>query len=241
MYRIALICFVFCVGTIRPASGQANLEHKLSGGFSLYNNGWGFGAERRTSLQSRSRIAELEFCTFRHSKEVNIVNQNARNPRTYVYGKLNHAGIIRIQGGLEKHLTDFGEKENIHLGASLLAGGGLVLLRPVYLDIYHPGSSSDGLVLPERYNPAVHTNQADILGYSSRKYGWDELTVRPVIQAKGSLNLFWGGITSTEKIFKTGAVFSWFPSGLPLMAITKNPEAGITFFLSFYFSRETQM
>lgn len=220
---------------------QERKSLKLSAGGSIFQNGWGLGVEKRGGQKGHSHLTEIEFCTYRHSKEVHIVNENARNPRTYVFGKLNHVGILRLQSGIEKNLTDFNDRENIHLGVSLLAGGGLAILRPVYLDIYHPGTSSDGLVFAEKYDPVKHTNQADILGYAARKYGWNELSVKPVLQAKSSLNIHWGGITTSEKIFKAGAVFSWFPSGIPLMAFSKNPNTGISFFLSFYFGRETEM
>lgn len=241
MFRNSIICLLMMFCFVLLSSAQNEWVNELSGGFSLYNNGWGGGLERRVSLKNHSVIAELDFTTYRHGKEVNIVNQNARNPRTYVFGKLNHVGIFRLQSGVEKHLTDFGDREHIHLGVSLLAGAGLAVLKPVYLDVYYPGSSTDGLVLPERYNPSKHINQADILGYSARKYGWDELSARPVVQIKGSMNLYWGGVTSTEKIMKAGAAVSWFPAGIPIMAFTQNPEVGIAFFLSFYFSREMEM
>lgn len=241
MFRNSIICLLMMFCFVLLSSAQNEWVNELSGGFSLYNNGWGGGLERRVSLKNHSVIAELDFTTYRHGKEVNIVNQNARNPRTYVFGKLNHVGIFRLQSGVEKYLTDFGDREHIHLGVSLLAGAGLAVLKPVYLDVYYPGSSTDGLVLPERYNPSKHINQADILGYSARKYGWDELSARPVVQIKGSMNLYWGGVTSTEKIMKAGAAVSWFPAGIPIMAFTQNPEVGIAFFLSFYFSREMEM
>ena len=241
MFRNSIICLLMMCCFVLLSSAQNEWVYELSGGFSLHNNGWGGGLERRVSLKNHSVITELDFTTYRHGKEVNIVNQNARNPRTYVFGKLNHVGIFRLQRGVEKHLTDFGDREHVHLGVSLLAGAGLAVLKPVYLDVYYPGSSNDGLVLPERYNPSKHTNQADILGYSARKYGWDELTAKPVIQMKGSLNLYWGGVTSTEKMMKAGAVVSWFPAGIPIMAFTQNSEVGIAFFLSFYFSREMEM
>ena len=240
MRRYAIGFFLSCA--VFMSSAQTNITKGYYLGATLKNNGWGMNYEYQT--QSKKDIKtnwEVEFNTLRHSKEVNVVNPNARNPRTYVYGKLNKVGLIKVQRGVLKPVTDFRSNQHIHLSVGISGGLTLVALKPVYLDIYHPNSTNDGFVIAERYNPAEHVDQFDILGNSKWKYGWNEMSFVWGLQAKPSMNIHWGGLTGTSKMLKIGIMGEYFPSGMPIMAKTDNPKVYFSLFTSFFIGSETEL
>lgn len=240
MKRTAFVIILFFIGSIGQA--QTNITKGYYFGGTIKNNGWGLNYEYQSYLKERIRTTwEFEYNTLKHSKEVNIVNPNARNPRTYVYGKLNKVGLLKVQKGMIKQVTDFRSNQHIHLSLGLAGGLTLVALKPVYLDIYHPNATNDGLIVPERYNPNEHVDQFDILGNSKSKYGWSELSFKWGIQAKPSVNLHWGGLTGTSKMLKIGLMAEYFPSGMPIMAKSENPKVCFSLFTSFLIGSETEL
>lgn len=114
-------------------------------------------------------------------------------------------------------------------------------MRPVYLNIYHPTAQGDGIVIPKRYNPDEHIIQGDIQGYSDFRYGFNELTVKPVTGIKCGLNFHWGGVSTSYRTLSVGGMFQYYPSSLPIMAFSENPKTRILLFLSFYLATETEM
>jgi hypothetical protein len=237
----AAIVVILCVVSYMGKS-QTNITKGYYLGATLKNNGWGLNYEYQTFFKEGLKTNwEFEFNTLKHDKEVNVVNPNARNPRTYVYGKLNKVGLIKVQKGIIKQVTDFRSNQHIHLSLGLSGGLTLAALKPVYLDIYHPNATNDGLVVPERYNPNEHVDQFDILGNSKSKYGWNELSFKWGIQAKPSVNLHWGGLTGMSKMIKIGLMAEYFPSGMPIMAKTENPKFYFSLFTSFFIGSETEL
>lgn len=240
MRRLAIVFFL--CGSNLISGAQTSITKGYYLGASMKNNGWGLNYEYQTNFRAGIKTSwEVEFNTLKHSKEVNVVNPNARNPRTYVYGKLNKVGLIKIQKGLIKQVTDFNSNQHIHLSLGISGGLTIAALKPVYLDIYHSNSTNDGLVIAERYNPAEHVDQFDILGNSKSKYGWNELSFKWGMQVKPSVNLHWGGLTGTSKILKVGLMGEYFPSGLPIMAKTDNPKFYFSLFTSFLIGSETEL
>jgi hypothetical protein len=114
---------------------------------------------------------------------------------------------------------------------SVFAGPQIVGLKPVYLNIYYPGHNSEpGTVHPERYDPDVHTSQSTIVGYADGRYGWSEMAFSYGLQAGTSLQITWGNAGSGIKLLEVGANLDVYPSGLTVMANTKNPKVyGILF------------
>jgi hypothetical protein len=240
MRPVVIVLFLFC--SFLTCGAQTSITKGYYLGGTLKNNGWGLNYEYQTNFRSGLKTNwEIEFNTLKHSKEVNVVNPNARNPRTYVYGKLNKVGLVKVQKGIIKQVTDFRSNQHTHLSLGLSGGLTLAALKPVYLDIYHPNATNDGLVVPERYNPNEHVDQFDILGNSKSKYGWNELSFKWGIQAKPSVNLHWGGLTGMSKMLKIGLMAEYFPSGMPIMAKTNNPTIYFSLFTSFLIGSETEL
>lgn len=241
MHRVIFL-FLFCMVYLGSLAQEKNPHRGIYSGFLLKNNGWGGAISIYQPAKNKSRqMASLSFNTQKHRKEVNIVNTNARNQKPYVFGKINRVGVVKIQGGYQWRLTDFRNKDNIQLSFQLAAGAGIVILKPVYLDIYHPSSANDGIVIPERYNPNEHINQLDILGSSRGRYGWNELSTKYTVGIMPAINVHWGGLTNAAKMFQTGAMIDFYPGGLPIMAFTNNPRVYYSLFMSFLIGNETEL
>jgi hypothetical protein len=212
-------------------SQQPGLEKSHFGGFVLRNNGIGLIYTNYRFQNSKfNRIVESEIVNHRHPKEVKIINTVARDPSPYVYGKLNKIAVLRLNVGINKALSEMDENGNTGLSFSITSGVAAAILKPVFLDIYHPSIKGDGIVLSERYNPENQINQQDIIGYSNSRFGWNLLTYSPAINLKTSLDIKWGNFSNSVKLIRIGTQIEFFPFGLKVMANTSNPK---TYFYGF--------
>lgn len=234
-----LSCFVM---KSNECSAQYNQGKQLALGITLRNNGWGIGIKQHYALNGKSdRHWVTEFASNRHHQEVKIINSISQNASPYVFGKLYHTSTLQSFYGHTFKLSDFQDNNRLHLSCDISAGAGLAFLKPVYLNIYHPTSQGDGIVIPERYNPDEHVNQGDIQGYSSFRYGFNEYTFKPILGIRSAINFHWGGVSTNYRSLSAGVMYQYYPWGLPIMAYAQNPGSRILLFMSFYIATETEM
>ncbi|MCB9247004.1 MAG: hypothetical protein H6606_11320 [Flavobacteriales bacterium] len=208
-------------------------ERSIYGGAVLRTNGWGGLLGVKGLLVPADQSIQLDLVTHRHPREIKIINPSVQNPRAYVFGKLYHTALLRLDWGIERELVRRNDWNRLGLTGRLQAGPTFGIQRPVYLSIYRPGvNDMIGIIRSERYDPDVHTSQDNILGYSDKRNGWDELEYHAGMNAQISFDLQWTGDNGGFKSLRIGGAADYFPGGLPIMALTENPDLSLTLFLS---------
>ncbi|MFZ4562825.1 MAG: hypothetical protein ACOYNU_05555 [Bacteroidales bacterium] len=77
-------------------SDNVLLENQWSLGVMLHTNGWGLKFRKGHNVAAlRQFMWEIEFSTYKSSKEVRTINPYFSDSRSYFYGKLNYVWFFR--------------------------------------------------------------------------------------------------------------------------------------------------
>ncbi len=107
--------------------------------------------------------------------------------------RLNRDMLIRAGIGMRHQIGERIDKNGLAVNINGVVGPVFAILKPVYLDIVHTDSMSQTLYYePERFNPAEPPSQNAIYGYSSFRYGLDEMRLKAGAFAKASFSFGMG-------------------------------------------------
>lgn len=202
-------------------------------GASIQTRGVGLkaGYAFRQPEEKHFKVFSLEFNTLRDQKEIRIRSANISTPGAYVFGKLNHAYVVRPGFGLRSSFSTKRYRGSIEMKWQAQAGPSLGILKPVYLDIIYRLPDNQGVYLmSERYQPSKHLNQNDIFGFSSFGRGLNEMALVPGIHAGASLICDFSYYSDLLKSVEIGANIDLFSKKLPIMA----NQQGQIFFTTAY-------
>lgn len=208
-------------------------------GVMFQSKGWGLSFDYAERKGKDYTIFDFDFVSLKHPKEVRIINGGYDNPPAYVYGKLNKAFTLRAGYGIKKYIGVKPDKTNVQLFSQFTGGLDLCLLKPVYLQIIKPAPNGQGVVLvEERYNPEIHTDQSAIYGESSFSTGFGSSTIEPGLFVKAAGGIEWGNYTDEMRSLTFGLTIDAFPKRLPIMSKVENKSVFSTFFISFAFGNK---
>lgn len=238
--RHAISSVLFLMGLLISVESYGQGQKGNFGGVQLRTTGYGIKyAHFGEATGSFRKTFSMDGFIHKHPKEHRIYNPEIQNSGTYVYGKLNRVGLLRINAGFQKSLIPRDAWNNIGLAINTSLGPQIAGLKPVYLNIYHPGPNGEpGTVTPERYDPDIQTSQSNIVGYAEPRHGWDELTFTYGFQFTSSIQMSWGNIGTGVKVLQLGASLDYYPSGLIIMANTPNPKLYGSLFVSFLWGKD---
>lgn len=209
------------------------LEKQWRLGAMLHSNGWGLKFRRGHNLQARKQFMwEIEFSTYKSSKEVRTINPYFSDSRSYFYGKINYLWFLRGGPGYQKILNRKPYWGGVQL--SWLAYGGLSLgmTKPVYLYIIHFNSGfTDYVVTEEKYNPDLHFTD-NIYGRGSFLAGFSHIGLHPGVYGKTGLDFEFGTRNRQINALEAGVTLDYSPVPVAIMAY--NPRQ--SFFLTLYVS-----
>jgi hypothetical protein len=235
MALIALSC--------KPADAQEVLGSRapanLGVGLTLKSNGYGLfiQAGKATQYNHIQRLLSVDIVTAKHQREVKIMNQGAQNPSPYVFGKLYHSMFARAAFGYGKSVIHRSQTNKLGVELLALIGPTLSIQRPVYLDIMSFGINDQiAIINSELYNPDVHKNQNNIVGYSRKSKDLKTLKYTAGIGFKPAINFYWGNYSQSVKQLHLGMMIDYFPTGLEIMAFGENPNVYFSPYLTFVWS-----
>jgi len=215
---------------------KLQLNHEISGHIGVHANGWQVGG--RIGLAQtfgHYTFLDLEFAKLKHPKEYRQVNPSFSNAHSFIFGKLNQFGTLRMGLGCHTLLTDKEGLLGVEVSYLYSAGLSLGLIKPVYLEIIQenaiPTIEGEYPVTIERYEPGKH-QLYDIRGGAEFSQGFNQLRIHPGIYAKGGLQFEFSEYDEDIKAIEVGAIADYFFSPPPIMAFTKNPSLFAGFYLN---------
>jgi hypothetical protein len=240
--RLNILCGLFCLIALDAiAQNQAITESQLLyrkrilAGMNLNSSGLG-GLNFKYGWQktaSKKNMLDIELARIRHPKEQRIYG-NSENPKKYTYGRLNMLFLLRTGYGQTIFITERPYKNAVQLNFNYNVGLSTALLKPIYLDIYHPYTDGmGGYVKSERYDPETHTNQNQIWGNSPFFKGISNTTAKMGAYGRASLSVEWGEFPENFYCLETGITVDAFPQGLALMAYKPKNYYLLNFFIAF--------
>ncbi|HCD67270.1 MAG TPA: hypothetical protein DEQ56_02200 [Bacteroidetes bacterium] len=210
--------------------GQYSYSKNLNAGLIAATNG--FGINISTSLSSVTsnyqNCLSLDFQTLQTVNETKVQNQFTTNPKSFVLGKVNSAGALRIGYSISKRLGNYlPNKQNLFLGACF--GPSIGILKPYYIGYLDP-KSEDRQALIIVQNEETLQNQADIYGPANWTRGLYELTYKLGLHFDVNLSTNKNDLYLLQK-WTTGARLDLFPQGLNVLYKTETQS-----FFSIYLS-----
>ena len=214
-------------------SDNVLLENQWSLGAMLLTNGWGLKFRKGHNVAAlRQFMWEVEFSTYKSSKEVRTINPYFSDSRSYFYGKLNYVWFFRGGVGQQHILNRKPYWGGVQLSWLYYGGFSLAVTKPIYLYIIHFNSGfTDYEVKEEKYDPEVHFID-NIYGRGSFLAGITNLGLHPGIYVKSGLDFEFGVKNRQISSLEIGGIFDYSPIPVPIMAY--NPKQ--SFFLTLYVS-----
>lgn len=209
------------------------LEKQWSLGAQLNTNGWGLKFRKGHNVTAlRQFMWEIEFSTYKSSKEVRTINPYFSDSRSYVYGKLNAVWFIRGGVGQQHILNRKPYWGGVQVSWLYYGGFSLGMGKPMYLYIIHFNTGYTNYdVSEERYNPEIHFVD-NIYGRASWLSGFTKMGLYPGAYVKTGLDFEFGVRSRQISSLEVGGMLDFSPIAIPIMAY--NPKQ--SFFLTLYVS-----
>lgn len=218
----------------RPIEERIIYSHESALQATIHTQGLGLGY-RTGRIQSiyKTTYWDFEVNYMRSQKQVKLINLYGTT--SFVYGKLND--MLILQSGYETQRRIFGKPYwgGVELRWIYEAGVSLALLKPYYYTVVVATTSSSG-----QYNQTIEYQTfensgqwIDILGKAPFKYGLTEIKFRPGIHAKGGMSFEIGTNSTRAQSIEVGAVATYFPQGINLMAQNPTEYVFLTLYLSY--------
>jgi len=209
---------------------------------SLVSNGWSVNYRFAKRINAfSSYIIDADLASIRHPKEIESYSLYKSGwGRTFVFGKLNEAFVVRGGMGYQKELF-----EKLDLGGISIryfAGGGLSLafLKPIYyLKITKFDSATHYPEVWESslFDPGYMQDPYYILDKEAFWVGLDETTVLPGIYARGGLCFEFSSEDRVINAIEGGIQIEGFLKKLPIMAIENNKQLFVSLFATYRFGK----
>ncbi|MBR9861516.1 hypothetical protein GYB22_12395 [bacterium] len=190
-------------------------------GFGLSGSGY-FHQEVKTAHGFSFQISSLK-----HSREFRIQNQLSISPKTYFYGKLNRA--FQFNPSYQFIIKEGVSGRNAaSLSYGFEIGPSFAFTRPVYLIVMDLSKDEGPTPMVEQYDPAIHSNQDEILGDAGWTKGFNSMQLNTGIHIATFFNLDWNQDYFRKRL-NTGISLDYYFRDLQLMHKNQNRVFGSIF------------
>jgi len=213
------------------------LENQWSLGAMLHTNGWGLKFRKGRNIAAlRQLMWEVEFSTYKSSKEYRSINPNYSDSRSFFYGKLNYVWFFRGGIGQQHILNRKPYWGGVQLSWIYYGGFSLAVTKPVFLYIIYKRDGYPDQFKEEKYNP--DTQQIyDIFGRGSFLSGFSQLGFHPGVYGKTGLDFEFGARNRLISSLEAGATLDYSPLPVAIMAYNPRQNLFLTLYVSFMFGK----
>ena len=210
-------------------------RNEAEGGINIHSNGFGLTFKRGWHLTGyRKQMLDIDFVSLRDPKQYKL--SNYPDSKSFFYGKLNFAYILRGGYGIQNIIFGKAERSGVEVRYNYYFGLSLGITKPVYLDILveNPFDPQTKLIDTRQYDPNDPDQQLKENIYGPGPYfnGLDHLSIYPGGYGKFALSFEYAGWQDKITAIETGVVIDAYARAIPIMA-TGNKN---NFFFNFYIS-----
>lgn len=244
---LSVLLFLFWGGGISCAqnpsvtdsvSDKILLERQWSLGGTLHSNGWGLNFRKGYNKNFRlQNLWEIEFGTYKSSKEIRSINPNIPDSRSFFFGKLNYLWFLRGGIGQQRILNEKPYWGGVQLSWIYYGGFSLGITKPVYLYIIRRNTGLNNYdLVEERYDPEAHEIY-DIYGRGPFLSGFSNLGFHPGAYLKSGLEFEFGARDEAITSLEAGAQFDYSPVPVSIMAFNPDQSLFLTLYISLRFGK----
>ncbi len=215
-------------------------ERSLAG--SLVSNGWSVNYRFAKRINSfSSMIYDVDFANLRHPKEI-----QSQSPyrggwgRTYVFGKLNEAFVLRGGVGFQKEVFSKLDQGGISIRYFASAGLSLGLLKPVYyIKVLGYDPKTYDIRVEERapFDPDYMQSIYDIYDKESFFVGMNEISINPGAFTRFGVCFEYGSEDRILNAIEGGLQVDAFLKKMPILAVENNRQLFFSLFASYRFGK----
>jgi hypothetical protein len=220
-----------------PDEYLQDYSREFSTNLLVHQRSIGFGITMGKILdERRTRLMEIEILNMRHPKEIRVQNASIQGAGLFTPGKLNMLYLLRGGMGMRYKLHDKRIKNSLEVNLNLSGGPVFGFVKPIYLEILRiTPDNPEGSLTIERYDPAIHSNESEIVGTASMFRGFNDMQLRMGLWGKASISLDWGDYADEIKSLELGVALDAFGSKIPILAYAENLSMFPTCFVAMHF------
>lgn len=238
LFFFLFLCLkTFAQDSTRIANDDVTIlfRNEAEGGINIHSNGFGLTFKRGWHLTGyRKQMLDIDFVSLRDPKQYKL--SNYPDSKSFFYGKLNFAYILRGGYGIQNIIFGKAERSGVEVRYNYYFGLSLGITKPVYLDILveNPFDPQTKLIDTRQYDPNDPDQQLKENIYGPGPYfnGLDHLSIYPGGYGKFALSFEYAGWQDKITAIETGVVLDAYARAIPIMA-TGNKN---NFFFNFYIS-----
>ena len=200
-------------------------------GIRLASDGYGINYEKgKFKSPTRTLLFQFELNEKKDPKEHHIsATSDGINFSSVVPYKLNNLYEFKMAIGQEHLIGGKGNRNGVAVSALYSGGVTIGLLKPYYLDVQNQitGATSRKTFA----QMANDTTEGDLItGASGFTVGWDNLTVKPAVNAKQAMRFDYGRLNQTVAAIEVGLTEEYYFNKIPLVYLVKQKQ----FFFNAY-------
>jgi len=182
-------------------------------------------------------LLHIEGVSMKHPKEIKTVNPYFEDAKSFKFGKLNSAAILRL--GLEKQKTlNFKPlMGGVEVRYLYTIGINTAILKPIYLSILYPTDIPYKYIpIDEKFDPDKHNSDL-IYGRASFFKGFNGLRFYPGAFLKFGFGFDYGAQNDLVRALDLGIIIDGYLQRVPIMAFETNNNYFITLYVSLHFGK----
>lgn len=200
-------------------------------GIHLASDGYGLSFEKGYfKTPSRTMLYEVELNEKHSPKEHHIsAETDGFDFSSVVPYKANNLYEFKMSVGQQILIGGKGNKNGVAVSALYMGGLTIGMLKPYYLDI---SNAISGAGNQQTYGQFAQDSTVgdQITGAAGFLVGWDELTIKPGLNAKQAMRFDYGRLNTTVAAIEVGVTEEFFSGKMPIMWHT----SGSQFFFNAY-------
>jgi hypothetical protein len=195
--------------------GELIFNKQSAFGIKLATDGYGISYEKgKFKTNNRTLLFQFELNEKKSPKDhkVAAAGYNGYNFNSVVVGKLNNVYEFKMAVGQQHLIGGKGNKNGVAVTFLYTGGFSLALLKPYFVEV----QDQEGNQFKSRYPTIIDSGFIE-LGASGFFVGWDQLSVKPGVNAKTALRFDYGRFNQTVTAIEAGVTGEYYFSKLPML------------------------
>ena len=217
--------------------GDLIFDHHSVFGLRLATDGYGLFYERGKFKSTRkTRLLQFEINEKKDPKDhkAAVGQFNGATFNSIAVGRLNNFYQLKGAIGQEYLIGGKNNKNGVAVSGVYTGGVSLGFLKPYLLDVSRP--SDDNTSFTSSY-PAIFDNGYLVNDAKGLGSGWDQLSVKPGLNAKAALRFDYGRFNQNITAIEIGGTAEYYFSRIPLEMYVKQKNLFFNAYLSIMFGR----
>lgn len=186
-------------------------------GIRLATDGYGISFEKgKYKSRTRTLLYEIELNEKKSNKEHKVsTSQDDASFNSVVLYKINNLYEVKLAFGEERLIGGKGNKNGVAVTALYTGGVSLAMLKPYFIEVHDAAFNNDYRSTWPDVVKNDTLNQLQVTGADGFTVGWDDLSVKPGINAKAAMRFDYGRLNQTISAIEAGLTGEFYFGKIP--------------------------